>query len=286
MLGSLLFVRHCEGRSGATGAGLLFAFAFVNRPQVLLTVLIIGGVLVLGWHRRGRWGPRGSIVRLVLPFLLILAFSSIRLYRLSGRIGMINLYEQAQRLFGETDVEKLDASWKAPNGEAWTWWASPHTKQPVHREHTVHIAGFIADPVKLSEIRERRLRGVPWTARAMRTLDNVALLVVRNSTWPEYDFRRVRFRAQLQLWYRQLLVPLLGLAFVGLFYLRRHRAAALVVYANLGTIIFVAAVYLGEARYRVPYDPFLIVLAAVGGTAVASGVRERVRAFRTRALSR
>jgi hypothetical protein len=267
-LGSLLFVRHCEGRRGALGAGLLFAFAFVNRPQALLSALIIGGVLVLGSRNRARWCPRGGIVVLVLPFVLIAAFSSVRLHRLTGRVGLINLYEQAQRLFGETNVEKLEAAWKAPNGEAWTWWASPHTKQPVHPENTVHIQGFIADPDKLSAIREERLRGVSWTARVARTLDNVALLVVRNSTWPENDFRRIVFRARLQYVYRQFLTPLIALCVIGLFCLRRHRAAALVLFANLATIIFVAAVYLGEARYRVPYDPIAIVVATVGGYAV------------------
>ncbi|NVL67855.1 hypothetical protein, partial [Escherichia coli] len=44
-VGSLFFVRHCEGRRGAFGAfgaGLLFAFAFVNRPQIVLTAVMIG----------------------------------------------------------------------------------------------------------------------------------------------------------------------------------------------------------------------------------------------------
>jgi hypothetical protein len=276
-LGSLLFVRHCEGRRGAFGAGLLFAFAFVNRPQIVLTAAMIGAVLVLGWRHRAAWRPRGGVVLLVLPFVLAAMFSSVRLYRLTGRVGLINLYEQAQRLFGETNVEKLEAAWKAPNGDDWTWWASPHTKQPVHPEHTIRIDGFIADPVKLSAIRAERLRGVPWTARVARTLDNVALLVVRNNTWPENDFRRVRFRAELQYVYRQLLTPLLLLCAVGLFCLRRHRAAALVVLANLATIIITAAIYLGEARYRVPYDPLVIVVATVGGHAVITRASRMIR---------
>jgi hypothetical protein len=286
MLGALFFVRYCEGRGGALPVGLLFAFAFVNRPQIVLTALMIGGVLVLTWRRRASWRPRRGVVLLVLPFVLAAMFSSVRLHRLTGRVGLINLYEQAQRLFGETNVEKLEAAWKAPNGDDWTWWASPHTKQPVHPEHTVHIDGFIADPVKLSAIRAERLRGVPWTARVARTLDNVALLVVRNNTWPENDFRRVRFRAELQYVYRQLLTPLLLLGAVGLFCLRRHRAAALVVLANLATIIVTAAIYLGEARYRVPYDPLLIVVATVGGHALLTRTSRLIRARFTPRSSR
>jgi hypothetical protein len=276
-------VRHCEGRSGAFGAGLLFAFAFVNRPQIVLTAAMIGAVLVLTWRHRASWRPRGGMVLLVLPFVLVAMFSSVRLYRLTGRVWLINLYEQAQRLFGETNVEKLEAAWKAPNGDDWTWWASPHTKQPVHAEHTVHIDGFIADPAKLSAIRAERLRGVPWTARVARTFDNVALLVVRNNTWPENDFRRIRFRAELQYVFRQLLTPLLLLCAVGLFCLRRHRAAALVV---LATIIVTAAIYLGEARYRVPYDPLVIVVATVGGHAVITRTSRVIRARFTPRSSR
>jgi hypothetical protein len=275
ILGSLLFVRYCERRSPSVTAalpiGVVLAIAFAVRPQAVMTAGMIGGILALGWLLRTRWRQRVSIFGLLIPLALTAVFSSVRLYRLSGRIGLINLYEQAQRLFGETSVGKLDAAWTAPNGERWTWWASPHTKQPLKREDIVHIDGFIADPEKLAAIRKRRLQGVSMTARIARTADNVALLVVRNLPWPEDEqAKKVPWRAKLQRIFGHALAPVLALGAIGLFFLGRHRVAALVVYANLATIIFVAAVYLGEARYRAPYDPILIVVATVGLHAMVS----------------
>jgi hypothetical protein len=274
-LGSLLFVQYCELRSARVKAaipiGILLAIAFVVRPQAVMTAGMIGGVLALGWLLRTRWRQRVSMLGLLVPLALTAAFSSVRLYRLSGRIGLINLYEQAQRLFGETSVGKLDASWIAPNGERWTWWASPHTKQPLKPGDTVHIDGFIADPEKLSAIRKRRLEGVPMTARIARMADNVALLVAHNLPWPEDEqAKKVPFRQRLQRIFGHALAPVVALCVLGLFFLQRHRVAALVIYANIATIIFVAAVYLGEARYRIPYDPIMIVVATVGLHAVVS----------------
>jgi hypothetical protein len=57
----------------------------------------------------------------------------------------------------------------------------------------------------------------------------------------------------------------------------RRRVAGIVVLANLATIVVVAAVYFAEARYRVPYDPFLIVAATVGVAALAGHARHAWR---------
>lgn len=273
MLASLFFIRHCERRPGAIGAGIMIAIAFVVRPQIVLTSGMIGGLLFFAWMAQRSWRPRVHAVALLLPLVLTIAFSSVRLYRLSGRIGMINLYEQAQRLFGETSVGKLDAAWTAPNGERWTWWAAPHTKRPVKPQDSVKIDGFIADPEKLAAIRAERLRGVPWTARAARAVDNVKLLAWRNVPWPEEDqARRFPYRVALQNAFANILIALLALAGIGLCFVHRHRIAAMVVWTQLVTIVFVGAVYLGEARYRIPYDPFLWVAAAVGVHAIVSWI--------------
>ncbi len=275
-LASLFFVRHCERarRRDAIATGLLIAVAFVVRPQIVLTSGMIGGLLFLAWISRTSWRPRLHVVALLLPLLVAIGFSSVRLYRLSGRIGMINLYEQAQRLFGETSVGKLDAAWIAPNGERWTWWAAPHTKRPVKPQDAVRIDGFIADPEKLAAIRAERLRGVPWTARVARAADNVKLLALRNVPWPEdEEARRAAFRVKLQIAFGNILMPVLALCAIGLCFLRRHRMAAVVLWTQLTTIVFVGAVYLGEARYRVPYDPFILIAASVGVDAVVSRAR-------------
>ncbi|MBX3190542.1 MAG: hypothetical protein KF819_26310 [Labilithrix sp.] len=282
-LGSLCLIRHCERRSGAVVAGLLLGLSFCVRPQILLTVAMLVTVFAVAWLRRATWRPRGGALALAIFFLPLAAamtFSSVRFHRLTGRFGLIAAYEPAQRLFGETNVGKIEASWIAPNGDRWGYWFSPHTKQPLKPEHVVHIDGFICDPEKIAAIRAERLRGVPLRARIGRMVDNVELLALRNVPWPEDDFRRVPFRARLQRVYAEILLVVIALAAVGLASLRRHRAAGVILGVHLVTIVGVAAIYLGEARYRVPYDPLIIVVATIGASALAERGRALVRRAR------
>ena len=293
LLFSLFLVRHYEGR-GRTGsalaAGLALAVAFAIRPQILMTCGIIGIVTILGWIDRPFERPRRGIVRfalpLIVPVVLTMAGSILRYHRLDGSYGLIASNEPAQRLFGETSVGKLDSSWTAPDGSPWSWWVSPHTKHPVKPEDVVTFRGFVYDRKILAQFRAERLRGVtPWQ-RALRMVDNVELLAARNLPWPEDDFRRFKFRHVLQQGFATAFWPILVLAFVGAAYLGKHRLARLVIGAQLGTIVFVAAIYLGEARYRVPYDPFIIILATMGLVGIARAAQEASDWIRARVASR
>ena len=268
MLLTLFLVRRFEGRSGGLAAGVCLAVAFAVRPQILMTLGMVGLVLGVVWLRHRTARPRGGILRFALPIVLPLLFtmgaSSYRFHRLDGHWGLIASNEAAQRLFGETSVGKIDAEWVAPDGSPWTWWVSPSTKQPVKPEDRVFIHGFVYDTKLLGAIRKERLRGVSTGARLLRMLDNVELLAVRSLPWPEDDFRRFRFRFQLQKGFAIALLPVLVCCAAGLFFLGRHRFAGLLIGAHLLTIVVVAAIYLGEARYRVPYDPLIIVVATLG----------------------
>jgi hypothetical protein len=197
----------------------------------------------------------------LVPLSVAVAGSSLRLYRLTGYYGLIAAYEPMQRVFGETDVGRLDVSWIA-NGAPHGFYFAPRTKEPIRPEHVEHMRGFIADPVLLAQIRARRLRGVPMTRRVARMIDNVELLALRNLPWPEDDFiARDRRRFRLQQFFGRATLVMIPLAVYGLFCLRRHFVGKLLVWAHLITPIYVAAFYLGEARYRVPYDTFAIVAA-------------------------
>jgi hypothetical protein len=278
MLLSLLLVRHFEGRWGGLGAGILLAIAFAVRPQILMTCVMFGAVVAFVWFRRRSSRPRQGVLRfvlpLVVPLVLTMGFSIHRFHRLSGQYGLIANNEAPQRLFGETTVGKIDADWVAANGSTWTWWVSPHTKQPVKPQDSIVIHGFVYDTKLLAQVRADRLRGVSRGARLRRMADNVALLVVRNMPWPEDDFRRFQFRDRLQHGFAIASLPLLVFFGLGLFFLERHRIAGLIIGANMATIVIVAALYLGEVRYRVPYDPMIIVVAMVGVHAALRAARQ------------
>lgn len=272
LLGTVLLVRRAEGKSGALGAGVLLAVAFVVRPQILLTVALVVAALA-AQRLRGKKllrVSRGAGLALVAPLALAMAVSSVRFHRLTGRWGLIAAYEPVQRLFGETEVVKVESTWTAPNGDRWTWWFNPPTKKPVVPENTERFEGFVCDPDIIASIRKRRLAGVGGGPRVARMIDNVALLAVRNLPWPEDD-SKVPFRRDLQKVFARVVLVVISLAVVGLAALRRHPFAALLVRIHLATIVIVGALYLGEARYRVPYDPFFIVAATVGAYTLVTG---------------
>ncbi len=269
----LFFVRASEARrdkhviGNGLVAGVAMAIAFVVRPQSILTyVLIAAGVLLLRPRNTAFRHGLGSIVRpaiaIALPIAIAVGISSHRFHRLNGRFGLIASYEPIQRLFGETSVGRLEASWQAPNGDRWTWWFSPPTKAPVAPQDVERMEGFIADPEKIAVIRAKRMQGVGLGMRLRRMRRNLSLLLVDNLTWPENETNHPRWRPELQRLFANITLGLVPIAAGGLLFLKRHPILSVLLLANFATLIVTAAFYLGEVRYRVPYDSFLFVLAA------------------------
>jgi hypothetical protein len=200
-----------------------------------------------------------------MPVAVAVGGSALRLHALAGHWGLISENDQMTRIWAETDVCRLESTWRTPNGETWNYWFSPPSKPAVKPSDTAHFTGYIADPDILRAIRAARVRGVPWTKRLARTFGNVRLLVAGNLPWPESNYKREpEWRGELQLWFQEFAVAGLGLSVVGLV-LGRKNHAMLIAAANLATLLVAAAFYFGEARYRTPYDPFVILLAVVGG---------------------
>ncbi len=279
LLATAFFLRAAEGRTGsALLAGIFLALAFVVRPQVLLSVglVAIGLVLARLFGQRVSTFRRRAMVLLLAPLVLAIAFSSVRYFRLTGTFGMICSNGPLNRLFGATDVVKVEATWDGRDGSHWGWWFSPPVKGEATPATTETLRGqFIGDAVALERIRERRLAGVPTSARLRRMADNVVHLV-DNEPWPENQSAG-RKRTWLRPKYAAAVYPVLALAVLGLAVVRRHLAAAVAIVAQLVTLVVVAALYFAEARFRVPYDPFLLVLAVVGATALVRRYASRIR---------
>jgi hypothetical protein len=278
VLASWLFLRHLEGKRGALGSGLALALAFAIRPQVILTAGVVVLALLPGevrklrdrrlrslrraWLvRRARRALPGALLA-VLPLVITLAGSAVRLHRLSGHWGMISENGPVQKLFADTDVGKIESTWTY-DGRSFSAWFSPGSKHPLKPSDVVRFDGYIADPQILERIRLERLRGVTLDVRLRRLYDNAKFLVFKTYPNPEQDFMRDPKRAWLQRNFRLATVNLLPLAACGALVIRRKRAG-MIVDANLFTIVFVAAFYYAEARYRVPYDPFLLIAAVCG----------------------
>jgi hypothetical protein len=65
---------------------------------------------------------------------------------------------------------------------------------------------------------------------------------------------------------------LLGLAFV--FFPRRHLGQAIVA-LNLWALLVVAVLYIGGIRFRIPYDPIIIVLASQTYAVIYEQIQKR-----------
>jgi hypothetical protein len=255
------------------GAGLSSAVAFVIRPQFLLTwgIQMAGRGLSL-LRRPRKVAAFRRIVWLSLPLALMISVTGYRFHKLSGHWGLI-AQSAGTRLWADTDVCKIESSWRAPNGDMLSYWFSPPSKPALKPSDTVTFTGFIVDPDILDRIRLERLRGVSWGDRLRRKIGNVKLLLLGNLPWPESNYhggvslfgtRVTVTRVELQKFFRDvLLYGVLPLSAVGLILGRRNRAM-LVLAANMATIVITAAFFFGEARYHIPYDPFAIVLAVVG----------------------
>jgi hypothetical protein len=265
--------------------GAASAASFVVRPQFLLT----WGLQMLPYGLRFLLGPerKGVLLRIVcltLPLAIMISLTATRFHRLTGRWGLI-AQSAGTRLWADTDVCKIESHWRTADGGEYSWWFSPPSKPALKPSDSVSFEGFIVDPDILDRIRLERLRGVPLRDRLARKINNVKLLLVNNLPWPENNYHEdvsillrtegvPRFRL-LEAFRDILLYAGIPLCFVGLALGRKNRAMY-VVASNLVTIVVTAAFFFGEARYLVPYVPFILVMAVVGCHALYGEGRKAV----------
>lgn len=284
-LASIFFVHAFEDRRErrwpALASGLFAAGAFVIRPQVVLTIalVVVLGTALTGMGRRGR-RLRGRLLRraavALVPFVVVMGLSSYRLHRLSGRWGLVSENGPLMRLFGETDVARVEATWTTPSGQRFYAWYAAGLKKPYTDANTFRFEGYVGDPEILGRERAERLARTTIGTRIDYAAKNLTSLAWRSFPFPEGDFHNgSRFRLELSRAFRKTLYVLLALAGVGIWAMRRRGPAAVAVIANLATVVTLPVFFYTEARYRVPYDPFVIVAAAVGAHVIVRYVTGR-----------
>jgi hypothetical protein len=279
-------VRERRGAPALLGTGLVSAVAFVVRPQFILTWAADMTRFKIAAMRRGGFSPAArKATLLALPVAIFVAGSAVRLHALSGHWGLISENATMTRIWADTDICQLRSNWTLPGGGRYSYWFSPPSKPALKPSDTVEFEGFIADPDILERIRLERLRGVPWTARMTRRLGNVALLFTGNLPWPERNYREPVWRLALQqIFAAAVLCVVLPLAVLGAA-LGRRSAALFIAAANAATCIFTAFFFFGEGRYHVPYDPFFVLLAIVGGCEIVRRSGLRVRRWRRQRIA-
>lgn len=253
-------------RTGTRGwaAGLALAFGAMMRPPMLLTAGL--AVLWMGLRSLGARPLRRATVTMVVPLVLIVGFSAVRFHHYTGNVGLVSANGELARLFAVSDYRRVVNK-------------RGHGFHPPARgkgfEGEFEFNGNWLQEEQFTVERKRIWNNKSWGERAAVLWRNVRLLVAGNDLWPERNavlYARDagatnppgnQWRVDLLPVHEKLawlLVPfaLLGLArSVG-----RDSAGMQVVGIQVFTMLFSAAFYFGESRYRVPYDAVL-VLAAV-----------------------
>lgn len=262
---SWLCLRFVETRRGGFALGITGAILFAVRPQFILTFAVLAAVYL--WSERKhlfRAGALSSYVRVLVPWLVVIAFSVGRYHRLTGHWGLISENGTLNRLFADTTVGRVQAYWLAPNGDKWNFQVEPPCKKRMGEHDLIVLKGYIADAEVLGPVRRTRLEGKSVGYRVYRAFNNVRLLWDRNTPWPEDERARVGMRRSLQQGFngvaRWVVIPLACLGVIVL----RKRAALVVVLAHLVTLVILSMFFFPEARYRVPYDPFLLCVGLAG----------------------
>jgi len=264
------WLRWTQTGKGAWLAGCLGAIAFTIRPQLLVTFL-----LGLAWlwtlpGTRLTTRLRNSVPTLVFPMLIILAFSMTRYHAMTDGFGLISTNSTVGRFFADTEYRRLAAipPEKAHRADE----IKPNYFHPPARSPSNGFTGdfvFVGDTCQSPKIEAERRRFIADKSVGYRIgliQRNTHLLFYRNNLWPErnywdsHDWRRPLMEASAPL-VQYLVVPLALLGFFGLIRRRNFGVEWLALHGF--TMLFAAARYFGEVRYRVPYDPLFLILAAI-----------------------
>jgi hypothetical protein len=303
-----LWTRWVQTGKGALAAGIATALGATVRPQMLLT-FFLGIVWILA--RRGhiknfRWS---SVVFILLPTIVIVVFSCYRFHHYTGRIGLISDNGAIMRFFASTDyirIKNTRGQWARPPSRTermgfvgdflFDSYISDATYLDEERER---IWSSFSLPEKLLRFQrnirllavDNRLWPEDWAARyAVLYEENALKRVLKARNVPRQEWNkelkgnreRVKKRNRDEMIWRKMLsytwapimpyliVPLAFLGMLGLAFI--FNPALEIAFLHVFTMLYAAAMYFGELRYRVTYDSVLLLFA---GAAIYFVVKRR-----------
>ncbi len=289
----LRVVDHGRARD-AYVAGVAIAFALVMRPQILVSVALLGPLWLLG---RKLW-PKltiGMLSRAAIPIVLVLGFSAWRLHYHTDRYGLISENGSFNAVFGRCHVTKIIALPDKP-GRSRTVFGPPPLLQlnkrsttapgewpqldPVKGTHFYYF-GYIGDSAQHEDYMDQCIAEGGYARQAEYALVHVLMLWRYNVLWP--DSGKGQWQPLAAKWgaihTHTFAVPAVLMMFI-VFRPRAHPKLALVA-IHMWAAFVVAALYFGDVRLRTPYDPFVVLLALEGCAMLGAFVVARARRNQT-----
>ncbi len=310
-LGFWLWLRYAVTGRGAWLAGAAMAVGFTFRPQLLMTGML-GLAWVALRHRRIPGFHWRQLAWIALPILAVVVFSAARYHSFMGEFGLISGNTAIGRFFAATDYDSIEAEKKrsfhppartADNGFEGAFHVPGFISDaaPLDRERErvwggktvaqklwtlARNVGFLAHGNRIWPERSASLyAGLHAGAERRLELERDGLsskqarklaMIERHAVERESAERSAWRTALLSIWEPLVLFGLVPLALFGLgLAVRRYDPALELAGLHVVTMVYAAAMYFGEARYRVPYDTLLVLLAVSGALAALRLVRPR-----------
>jgi hypothetical protein len=297
---------------GALAAGLWGAFAFSLRPQ---SAVFFGLLALAWVVERVRSRPAISkgptlehAILLLAPLLVVVAISMVRVRVHTGRFGGVAENASMNLTAGrchnivtrswssEADLESArqtgspppDRRISLPGFRALGREGPDHplALRPALGGEAIDMIGYIGDREVHREIRERCYAATGVRGQIHYTITNVALLWIVARPWPESSDREAPQLLPAAVRGRQIAAGLAPLSLLGMFVVlwtwararpdaRDRLAGGAICALQFASLLLVAAVFFGDPRLRVPYDPYALILAVALLDAVLARVRER-----------
>jgi hypothetical protein len=284
--GTFFVVRFLEGgRARDAGlAGLGFAAAIPFRPQIALSIVAVGIVVLASRRGRSLLGPR-AIALGVAPILLVSAVSMARIGYHNGKLGFVSTNGALNWAFGRCHATKILTLRPAPG----RYYEPPSFVRLARFEEKVGIRplfsldpaleeeltidGNIYDEGPPMELASRCVAATGPLRQVKYAAIHVVLLFAYNLPWPTKG-------PVSDVWaaFMGLMAP--GLVVAAVRTIRRRLLLEGILVAQIAALIGTAVLFFGEARLRAPYDGYILLLALGVYAPWAAALRDRYRSRR------
>lgn len=262
----------------ALAAGLAAGLAASLKATILLPVLITGAVLLLWLWKQRRRGALTLLFGTSLGLATVLLPLAERCTRLTeGTFCLVSTNTAMNALMGHAG-EKREFRWNDSARNIWFSFTSPSAALRGYQEPVMLPFGAYDVPANLAEL-QRRIEADPRMALAS-SLRNVADLFVGRDFWPAAVYRNRNWGRAYQNLYKWVLLPLALLWLVWraprMIRMKADSLSEWLLLTPMLGVMATAFISLGEVRFRIPFDGFVIILAAQALLALIDARQRRV----------
>ncbi|MEQ9325212.1 MAG: hypothetical protein RIF41_38960 [Polyangiaceae bacterium] len=264
---ALFALRFVDGGRGsdAWGLGLCAALGSAVRPQLLIGLAL--ALVAMFWHRRAF--ARLSLRRLgigLLPVVVVVAFSLAHSHHHTGRATILAQNGGLNRAFGRCHAYEIvgrgggfgppafGTLWRAEQADSDSWPKLDPAKTP-----TLIVPATMWDEEAMNALADECVAQTGMARQAQYAATHVGLLWAFNVAWPHSEHEP--YRSYMRGWMRAHLLFVPGMIATMAMGASRRWPRHGVVAAFLWSLIVVAMLVMGSARFRVPYDALIIVAA-------------------------